>query len=206
MFTKEHLTHALAGLGCADVGTMFAELKAQYTSASRYYHSERHIVDCLQEFQLCYEMAEHPAEVEVALWFHDAVYDTHRNDNEEQSASLATSFLLQNNVERGAVQRISALILATKTHSNLDTTDQRLIVDVDLSILGSSSERFDEYDRGIRAEYSWVPEEDYRKGRRAVLEGFLERDAIFYTSRFKDLYEQRARENLVRTLEVIDRK
>ncbi len=206
MFTKEHLTRALAGLGCADVGTIFEDLKTRYTNASRYYHSERHIADYLQELQFCYGMAEHPEEVEVAIWFHDAVYDTHRNDNEEQSAALATSFLLRNNVDKDIVQRISAMILATKTHSNLDTADQHLIADVDLCILGSSPERFDEYDRSIRAEYSWVPEEDYRKGRRAVLEGFLRRDTIFHTSRFKDLYEQRARENLMRTLEVMDRK
>jgi predicted metal-dependent HD superfamily phosphohydrolase len=75
-----------------------------------------------------------------------------------------------------------------------------VLVDVDLSILGATQSRFDEYERQVREEYGWVPEPIYRRKRREILESFLGRPAIYNTARFIGRYEQQARANLARSL------
>ncbi len=86
MFHQDNLTHSLAKIGAKPSFSIFDKLKQVYTEPSRYYHTDKHIADCLIQLQTIRQQATHPAEIEVALWFHDAVYDTHRADNEEQSA------------------------------------------------------------------------------------------------------------------------
>jgi predicted metal-dependent HD superfamily phosphohydrolase len=78
--------------------------------------------------------------------------------------------------------------------------DEKILVDVDLSILGAKSERFDEYERQVREEYSWVPAPIFRSKRKATLAEFLNRPTIFNTEKFVGVYEARARENLRRSV------
>ncbi|TIR96796.1 MAG: hypothetical protein E5X19_12305, partial [Mesorhizobium sp.] len=54
-----------------------------------------------------------------------------------------------------------------------------------------------------RREYGWVEEPIWRAGRAAVLTSFLARPHIFNTQSFRDRFEARARENLVRSLQVL---
>lgn len=97
----------------------------------------------------------------------------------------------------GVVGRVAAMIRATKTHQSEDG-DTRLLLDVDLAILGSGVVEFEEYDRAIRKEYAWVSEADYRSGRTKVLESFLRRPTIYRTPALRALHEKAARENLRR--------
>jgi predicted metal-dependent HD superfamily phosphohydrolase len=66
---------------------VLSELMHAYSSPDRYYHNFTHIQDCLSVFDQTSSLAAHPEEVELAIWFHDAVYDTKRNDNEQKSAA-----------------------------------------------------------------------------------------------------------------------
>lgn len=51
--------------------------------------------------------------------------------------------------------------------------------------------------RAIRLEYQHYPEDAYRKGRAAVLKGFLGRERLFFSSVAEtEGWEERARENL----------
>src|SRR5262249_53292937 len=129
-------------------------------------------------------------EVEFALWFHDAVYDPKRADNEERSAAWAAQALMDAGVSAETTAHVSQLIVATKHASVPDDPDARLLVDVDLSILGRAPEVFDAYDRAIRVEYQWVPEQQYREARARILAGFLGRGVIFQTEYFRSRYEQ----------------
>ena len=98
-------------------------------------------------------------------------------------------------VERGAPQageRVRALILATKHDAQPTGSDAQLLVDIDLAILGAAPERFDEYERQVQVEYSWVPEEAFRKARVGILEQFLERPAIYSTDAFASRLESSA--------------
>ena len=79
-------------------------------------------------------------------------------------------------------------------------TDEEVLVDVDLSILGVEPKRFDEYENQIREEYAWVPSIVFRAKRREILKGFLARPSIYSTRRFLDVYEAQARTNLERAI------
>ena len=132
----------------------------------------------------------------LALWFHDAIYDTHRSDNEALSAALAHDTALGLGVAADAAQRIADLILFTRHAVEPEGPDAEALVDVDLSILGAASARFDEYERQVRREYAWVAEETFRKRRAEVLEQFLGRRHIYSTALFRERYEPaRARQS-----------
>jgi predicted metal-dependent HD superfamily phosphohydrolase len=99
------------------------------------------------------------------------------------------------------VGRIVELILATRHQAVSEGRDAALLCDIDLSILGRDAAAFDAHDRAIRAEYEWVPEEQYREGRSRILSGFLSRPFIFQTEALRTTCEQPARENLRRAVE-----
>ena len=182
-------------------GGLMNQLVAAYSERHRHYHTLQHLRECLAQFEAAATLARRPAEVELALWFHDAVYDPPRKDNEERSADWARASVLAAGCSAEAAQRIAALVLATKTHvAPAGDDDAALLLDVDLSILGAAPARFAEYERQIRAEYAHVPEAEFRAGRARVLQGFLARDRIYSTDAFHDALEARARANLEHSL------
>jgi len=137
----------------------------------------------------------------MAIWFHDAIYDPKGKDNEERSANLAAEVLISARLPEGFGQRVKRLILATKHAAPPEAADSAMIVDVDLSILGQSRERFLKYEAEIRQEYAWVAEDAFAKGRSAILKSFLDRSNIYNTPFFKEKYETAARKNLEWSLE-----
>ncbi|MEO7727788.1 MAG: N-methyl-D-aspartate receptor NMDAR2C subunit [Burkholderiales bacterium] len=192
-------TRAWRGIGASGTGSrVYSELLASYGEPHRHYHTTQHLTECLDAFNFSLTLADRPAEVEMALWFHDAIYDVTRSDNEERSANWAKSELLSNGVSEQAAERVYSLVLMTR-HSALPVSkDEKVLVDIDLSILGSKEDRFQEYERQIRAEYSFVPGFLFKRKRKAILKAFLERAAIYSTDHFVRLWEQRARTNLQR--------
>ena len=199
MFSRASLYASLAGIGAIPHGDLFAELAAAYAQPGRHYHTRRHIGACLRELQRWREIAESANEIAVALWFHDAVYDTHRTDNEARSADWACRYLEAARAPHDVIERIAAMIRATASHL-ADDADTALLIDIDLAILGASPRAFAAYDRAIRAEYAWVPEQEYIPARRRVLAAFLERTTLYQTAPLRECYEARARTNLTRLL------
>ena len=182
---------------------LFADIVSRYAEAHRFYHTMQHLAECFDRWSDLRGQARHPAEVEVALWFHDAVYDTHSDSNEARSAALAGEAALSLGVEPRSVQRIHDLVLVTR-HATIPTgQDAQLLVDTDLAILGAKPARFVEYEHQIRQEYAWVPEKVFREQRAIVLRGFLERTYIFATDLFRTRYESRAREKIRQSLEAL---
>jgi len=176
------------------------ELSAQYATPPRAYHNLDHVARCLGEFEAARPLAQYPLEVELAIWFHDAVYDPRARDNEVRSAESARRAAERLLFPRASAKRVYHLILATR-HSVLPATaDQRLLVDLDLSIFGAPADAFDDYERRIREEYAWVAEAEFRAARADILEKFLSRPRLYATEFFHDRYEQAARENLRRSL------
>jgi predicted metal-dependent HD superfamily phosphohydrolase len=168
----------------------------------RHSHSAAHVADCLGHVAALHDVAERPAEIEVAIWFHDAVYDTHRADNEERSAAWARRILAGAGADAAVSERIERLILATKTHEPHDR-DAELFIDIDLSILGAPPDMFACYDADIRREYHWVPVDTYRAGRARILQQFLDRPVIFRTLHFHHHLEPQARTNLKRAIRAL---
>ena len=168
----------------------------RYREAQRRYHTLQHLTECLT---LCVQergLAENAAEVAIALWFHDAVYELTAHDNEAQSAEWARRSLTQFGIAPTVADRVHTLIMATRHQHLPSSPDEKLLVDIDLAILGAEPTRFAEYDKQIRAEYQHVPEALYREKRRAVLNAFLQRERIFSTAHFQQRYDAQARLNL----------
>ena len=156
-------------------------------------------MDCLAEFDAARGLAKQPEAVELALWFHDAIYDATAADNEERSAALAKECLTA--AGRSVLgQTVAALVMATKLHNANVGSDAALVVDVDLSILGQNERRFAEYEAGIRAEYAWVAQKVFNTKRAEILQGFLKRQRIYTTEHFWRKYEVPARRNLERAI------
>jgi predicted metal-dependent HD superfamily phosphohydrolase len=183
-----------------DPGAPYQSLHACYSGPGRFYHNLRHLADCLEEFDTAKHLASNPTAVELALVFHDAVYDSRAPDNEERSAEMATKMLSAARAAPNLCAEVSRLILATRHVAASVTDDAALVVDIDLTILGQPGRRFDEYEQDIRQEYSWVPPEVFALKRAEILRRFLERERIYATDFFGRKYEQSARKNLAASL------
>ncbi len=183
------------GLGAADT-SVWPRLTAAYAESWRAYHTEEHLVECFAWLDRVMHLAERPAELEVALWFHDVVYEPRAGDNEERSAVLMADAARAARIPVEVSERLSGLVRTTVHSGALLVGDAALLSDIDLSILGASPARFDRYERQIRQEYAFASDADYRRGRAKVLRGFLERLSIYTTAHFSARLEAQARENL----------
>ena len=175
---------------------VFDELVEAYGQPHRAYHGLDHVIDCLRIFDTASSAADRPSEVEAAIWFHDAIYDPARGDNERRSADWAAQVLRDGTVDPGAVRRTEGLILATRHDTPADSRDARLLLDIDLSILGRPRPEFRIYDERIRREYAWVPEAAYCARRAEILESFLRRQPLYLTPALRARFESQARLNL----------
>ena len=200
MTEQEQWSEAWSQLGAVAPDGLLAELVARYSEAHRFYHTPQHLRECFTVLAPASHLASRLAEVQIALWFHDAIYDTHADDNEERSAHWAEQSLVAGGASADAAARVRELVLATKHNAVPEGADAKLLVDVDLSILGAAEPRFAEYERQIRQEYAWVPEDDFRRGRARILASLRDRPTIYSTAWFATRLEERARENLSHSL------
>lgn len=186
------------GLGARGDGRdVLVEILALYAEPRRKYHTLQHLHEVLTMLDLAPSgICQRLREVQAGLWFHDAIYELRGSQNEFESAQLAVERLGAAGVPQEALQRISGLILATRHTAVPQGHDACVLVDIDLSILGAPRERFEEYERQIRAEYSFVPGPLFRMKRREILKGFLARPSIYSTEHFRSKFERSARENL----------
>lgn len=159
--------------------------------AGRGYHDVLHLTEVLGRVT---ELGEGgTAEIVLAAWFHDAVYDGARDD-EERSAALAESELAGTGVDAAEVAR---LVRVTETHDPAPGDHAgEVLCDADLAILAAGPERYREYAAGVRRDYAHVPDPEFRAGRLAVLEELLARDSLFRTAYARERWDPQARENL----------
>lgn len=176
---------------------LFNQLVAAYSEPHRHYHTLQHLRECLAHLDAAASLARRPEEVEAALWFHDAVYDPARDDNEARSAAWARASVRAAGCGDAVAERVHALVLSTRGHAASEDADTALLLDIDLAILGAAPERFAEYERQVRVEYAHVPEPAFRS---QVLAGFLARPTLYLTEAYRAALEQRARGNLAAAL------
>jgi predicted metal-dependent HD superfamily phosphohydrolase len=182
----------------------FDSLVERYGEPHRAYHTLQHIGECFKQFESVND-AHMPAAVGIALWFHDAIYDTRASDNEVRSARLAADVLTAVNAKGPIVEAIERLILATRHDVASHEHDAQIVVDIDLAILGAAESRYHEYEVQIRREYAWVDDSAFRRGRIRVLQKFLDRPFIFGTIDFRERLERKARHNLAYSMNILER-
>jgi predicted metal-dependent HD superfamily phosphohydrolase len=146
--------------------------------------------------------AADPDAVRLAVWFHDAVYDPRRTDNEDASAALAARVLPTAGVPVPTVAAVTRLVRLTATHDPApDDTDGALLCDADLAVLAGDPGEYAAYAAAVRAEYAHVPTEAFRLGRAAVLRRLCALPTLYRLPSLRDRWEERARANLAGELQ-----
>ena len=201
--TVEGWKRLMAKFGFAELLDTHSMLTAAYNEPHRRYHTLEHIGACFRHLSSVERHADHPHEIELALWFHDVVYKIFSSTNEEDSAELAGSFLAVNAANADCIERIKHLVLITKDHSAPQTLDAKLMLDIDLSILGSPPEEYEKFEKGVREEYRRIPGFIFRPNRKKILRSFLDRSQIYYSRYFSEHLEAQARENLTRAINLL---
>lgn len=181
-----------------------AGLRARYAEPHRAYHGQAHVDAMLAGLPLL--VLTGPAAAELAVWYHDAVYDPTARDNEERSAALLLADL-HGLVDPAVLDAAAAMIRATSTHAlpaglGPDAAaDCAAFLDLDLAVLGAPAARYDEYEAGIAAEYVPVHgAEAFRRGRAGFLRDMLARPRLFLTDAAHAALDAAARANLGRAL------
>jgi predicted metal-dependent HD superfamily phosphohydrolase len=187
-------------LGLSGDAACLDRLLASHAGPGRHYHTLQHLAECLVLFADVAHLAERPGEAAIALWFHDAIYVPRAPVNEARSAAWAAEALRAAGTDQTAVARVHALIMATADHDAHGDQDARLVIDIDLAILGAAPARFAEYEQQVRAEYAAVPVDVYRQKRGELLASFLARPAIYGTPELHARLEAQARTNLQHAL------
>jgi predicted metal-dependent HD superfamily phosphohydrolase len=175
----------------------FRRLADAYDAPERHYHTLGHIENLLNRVEA--HLLQDPVVVALAVWFHDAVYDPLRADNEAQSAEWALAFLQETSLEPACRERVADLIRRTQDHTQSQPpadADLLLFLDADLSILGASEAAYWDYAHQIRCEYRAVPDLLYRPGRSKVLAKLLAAPVLFHTPTLRDELDAAARRNL----------
>ena len=190
---------ARLGLPEATRDATYRQLATAYEASGRHYHSLTHIRKLLETAEQHKALLHDPEVVQLAIWFHDVVYNPMRDDNEARSAVQAQEFLAKTTLPIERRQRVSFLIERTKDHTQPQpATDSDLLyfLDADLQILGSPEADYWQYARQVRQEYRLVPDFMYRRGRRKVLEKMLGTAQLYQTENFRSRLEASARRNL----------
>ncbi len=187
-----------------DPDAIWHELAKHYAAPDRHYHTKRHLAFCLQQLDLARERIPHPARVEMAIWFHDVIYHAGQPDNEQRSAEwfrdrargiMPTDFIAD----------VLGLIEVTTHAGKVEELDRQFICDIDLASFGCPWERFVRNSDAVRAEFA-LPDGDFYRGEFRFLASLLDRPQLFQTDFFHGLYEQQARTNIARFLDLIEQR
>ena len=195
-------------VAAADAYPVFDVLVAAYSAPDRHYHTLEHLAEMFRVASRLLSITDDPSAVQLAVWFHDAVYDPRAADNEARSAELVGTLLGPLGVPRAELERVARLVHATAHLADDRPPADRetaILLDADLAILGAAPERYARYAGAIRSEYAWVPEPEYRAARAQVLDRFLARPRLFWTELAYQEGEQQARANMTAELASLGR-
>ena len=177
------------------IQTLWDEIYLSYSSPQRYYHTLAHLEEIYKELAF-FELTP---SMEFTIFYHDLIYNVQESDNEKQSALRSLERLKQLNLKDKDALNTYNLILETKTHQASSST-HALFLDADLAVLGSNFTKYTNYIQNIRKEYAFYSDKVYNKGRKEVLEKFLQKERLYLSEHFYTLYEEKARSNIQREL------
>jgi predicted metal-dependent HD superfamily phosphohydrolase len=183
----------LAGPGAGATGR---KLIGRWAEPHRRYHDLAHLQAVLEGVDALAAHAVDRVAVELAAWYHDAVY-AGTPDDEENSARVAEADLTGLRLADGLVAETARLVRLTATHDP-DPGDRNgeTLCDADLTILATDPATYARYVAAVRAEYAHVPDDAFRAGRAQILQRLLDGPALFRTPTGHERWETSARANL----------
>lgn len=189
------LAHQIGPASPGSTDRWFAALRAGYSTADRRYHTLEHVRQVVSICRNLSSKSDERAVLELTAWFHDYIYDPRKRDNEGRSADEAITAIDQLGGSGRLGAEVAEVIALTQTHESNGSALGDMFLDADLTILAAPQDNYDAYAAGIREEYAWVTERDFRNGRIGVLQSLLDRPKLFHTSICTSL-EEGARNNL----------
>jgi len=187
-----------------------AAMVRRYSEPQRHYHTLAHIwtlLACLDAHRST--IADNVA-VELAVFFHDWIYDPQATDNEAKSVIEFQTFASEAGLDTELIRKVTQLVEATVKHAigehvrAEESGDLKLFLDFDMAVLGWEWEQYAEYATQIRREYAFYEEKEYKTGRAKVLKGFLERERLYFSDQFYREREEVARQNIKREIELLN--
>nr|WSX51210.1 hypothetical protein OG409_21105 [Streptomyces sp. NBC_00974] len=207
----QNATTAAGAAAGRDPAPYADRLLAAWAEPQRKYHTTAHLADVLARIDVLAPHAQDAqdgagapdaAAVELAAWFHDAVYRPDRSENEERSAALAERALAELGIDAATTAEVARLVRLTVTHDPAPgDTNGEVLCDADLAVLAGTPAQYAAYAAAVRAEYGFVPDDAFREGRAAVLRQLLGLPRLFRTPYGTAHWEAPARTNLAGELE-----
>jgi predicted metal-dependent HD superfamily phosphohydrolase len=195
-------------LGCASPARWAREGRAllrHWNFWPRRYHDLHHLAACLRHLDAVRDRLEDADAVELALWFHDAVYWPWSSRNEARSAAWAVRFLSRIGLDIDRVRQVERHVLDTRHVAPPSSGDAQWLIDIDLAILGQTPRVYAAFERQVRAEYRFIPWQRFTQRRQRILGSFLAREHLYNTPWFRERYEHQARANLARAIDALAR-
>lgn len=184
-----------------DLAAAGADLIRRWAEPHRRYHDVAHLTAVLRRVDELADAATDVAAVRLASWFHDAVYDPTAPDSEERSARLSSETLQALHLDKRRIDEVARLVRLTRTHDPLPhDSNGAVLCDADLAVLASTSEDYERYVAGVRAEYAHLDDAAFQSGRSTLLRSLLDRPALFTTIHGRMAWEVAARTNIRREL------
>ena len=189
------------GACLADPGRIFDEISSRYREPHRRYHTPRHIRHCLEQLDLAADLLDDRDAVELALWFHDVVWEGQAApaSNEQRSADLLVE-RLGGALDERFRDTVCRLVMVTVYPSEPATPDEGYMVDIDLSSFGLPWEEFRRDSQAVRDELPHLTDEEFFPKQHRFLRMLLGRKRFFVTDFFAERYERTARDNIERLL------
>ncbi|CAM3435958.1 hypothetical protein [Flavobacterium chungbukense] len=189
------------GFSADEIQKNWKNLEKEYSKKSRHYHNLTHLKEMIASFEVYRDEIQNPDEILFSIFYHDFVYSASKKDNELKSAEYALSVLPENsNLNK---QLIFDAICATQQHQHNSIEDINWLIDFDLKILAKDWDDYKIYFEQIRKEYRIYPDFLYKPGRAKALKHFLENEFIFQTEEFRNLYEDKARQNIEKEISIL---
>jgi len=183
--------------------TEWAALVAAWSEPHRRYHDLAHLAAVLGLVGELATAAADPAAVRLAAWYHDAVYDPTRPDNEQVSAQRARAGL-RGLVPGERIDAVERLVLLTAGHDpEPGDADGAVLCDADLAVLAGPPDAYAAYASAVREEYGHLSDEAFTAGRIAVLEQLLALPVLYRLPAVADAWTPRARANLTAELTLL---
>jgi len=184
---------------------LWREIILAYSEKSRYYHNLSHLENLFNQADQFKNQIIDFETLQLSIWYHDIIYQCLRKDNEEKSALFAKYRMEAIGYPRKKLVKCYHQIIATKNHQPHPEADSDTLwlLDFDLSILGKSWEEYLKYAQQIRKEYAVFPSFLYKKGRKKLLHQFLEKEKLFHTETYYNLFEANARNNIRKELKLL---
>jgi len=189
----------------ADADDVYEEVHAYYSESGRHYHTPKHIEHCLAQFDLATDEMDDVDAVEMAIWFHDLIFDVSAEDNELKSAERFAE-LASDSMDAEFKTRVFDLIIATAPPREPNSNDQEFMLDIDLSSFGLPWDEFVRDSKAVRDECPQLSDAEFFPRQRAFLESLVNRSHFYFTDFFRSRIEESARSNIRRHLKMLKEK